>query len=186
MPSSYWSYVVLTAVTLINLLPTSVLDFLSPWSKLYSSPPDISQLKVFGCACYPNLKSYAPHKLTSRTKECIFLGYPIGTKGYLCLDFETKHLYTLRHVLFDESKFPFSYINTSQWSPTPSLSSDLTWFSNQLFLHSTNQSSILGPHPVSTSSTSVPHSAPSTNVSPSTISQVEPLVHSPQSPVLVL
>ena len=51
LPSSYWSYAILTTVTLINLLPTPVLDFDSPWSRLYSSPPDISQLKVFGCAC---------------------------------------------------------------------------------------------------------------------------------------
>ena len=92
MPSSYWSYAVLTIVTLINLMPTSVLNFLSPWSTLYASQPDISQLKVFGCACYPNLRSYTPHKLAPRTKECIFLGYPAGTKGYLCLDLETKHL----------------------------------------------------------------------------------------------
>ena len=99
MPFSYWSYAVLIVVTLINLLPTSVLDFHSPWSKLYFSPPDISQLKVFGRACYPNLKPYAPHKLAPRTKECIFLGYPVGTKVYLYLDFETKHLYTSRHEI---------------------------------------------------------------------------------------
>ena len=53
--TAYWSYAVQTAVTLINLLPTSVLNFHSPWQKLYNSQPDFSQLKVFGCACYPYL-----------------------------------------------------------------------------------------------------------------------------------
>ena len=113
MPSSYWSYAVLTAVHLINFLPTSVLAFLSPWQKLYSASPDLSQLKVFGCACYPHIKPYTPHKLAPRSTECLFLGYPMGTKGYLCLDLTTKHLYTSRHVIFNESKFPYSSLNTS-------------------------------------------------------------------------
>ena len=186
IPSSYWSYAILIAVTLINLLPTPVLDFHFPWSKLHSSPPDISQLKVFRCACYPNLRSYAPYKLTLGTKECIFLGYPVGTKGYLCLDFETKHLCTSRHVIFYESKFPFSYITLSQSLPTSSpLSSDLTWFSNQLFLHSTNQPSLLGPYPVLAPSTNVPNPTSSTNISTSIIPHSELLDHSPQSTILV-
>ena len=42
MPIVYWPYAILTTVFLINLLPTSVLGFTSPWSKLYSSSPDLS------------------------------------------------------------------------------------------------------------------------------------------------
>lgn len=42
MPFFDWSYAILTVATLINLLPTSVLGFLSPWSKLYTSPSDVS------------------------------------------------------------------------------------------------------------------------------------------------
>ena len=157
MPSFYWSYVVFTAVHLINLLPTSILTFNSPWSKLHSSSLDLSQLKVFGCACYPHLKPYTPHKLAPRTTECIFLGYPIGTKGYLCLDLLTNHLYTSRHVIFNESKFPFSSLTTHSSTASSSLFSDLSWFSNMLYLHSTNQPSVLGPYVVTNpSSTTVP------------------------------
>ena len=83
--------------------------------------------------------------------ECIFLGYPIGTKGYLCQDFETKYLNTSRHVIFDESKFPFSYLTSPSSTPASSstLPYDFTWFSNQLFLDSTNQPSLLGPYSIS-------------------------------------
>lgn len=113
---------------------------------------------MFGYACYPHLRPYTPYKLAPRTTECIFLGYPIGTKGYLCLDLATNHLYTSRHVLFNEFKFPFSSL-TIHSSPTSSssLSSDLLWFSNLLYLHSTNQPSILGPYAVTPpSSTTMP------------------------------
>ena len=98
-----------------------------------------------------------------RTIDCIFLGYPVGTKGYLCLYFVTKCLYTSRHVIFNESKFPFSTL-TSHHSPasSSSLSFDFPWFSNLLYLHSTNQPSVLGPYFGTTPS--------STNVSTSTIS----------------
>ena len=139
MPPSYWSYAVLTAVLLINLLPTSVFAFHSPWHKLYSVSPDLSQLKVFGCACYPHLRPYTPHKLAPRSTECIFLGYPMGTKGYLCLDSTTKHLYTSRHVIFNESRFLYSLL-TNSFPPnsSPPFSSDLSWFSNLLYLHFTN------------------------------------------------
>ena len=86
MPYSYWSFSAQTAANLINLLLTSVLGWISPWSKLYSTTPDLSQLKVFGCACYPNLRPYNTHKLEPRTRECIFIGYPTHSKGYLYLD----------------------------------------------------------------------------------------------------
>ena len=149
MPSSYWSYAILTTVTLINLLPTSVLAFSSPWSKLHSSTLDISQLKVFGCAYYPHLRPYTPYKLAPKTIECIFPGYPVGTKGYLCLDLATKHLYTSKHVLFNEPKFPFSSLTSHHSPPSFSpISSDLPWFSNLLYLHSINQPSVLGPYSV--------------------------------------
>ena len=89
MSTSYWSYAILTTVSFINLFPTSVLNFVSPWYKLYPTPLDLSQLKVFGCACHPHLKPYTSHKLDPRTKECLFLGYSSSSKGYLCLDVQS-------------------------------------------------------------------------------------------------
>ena len=107
---------------------------------------------MLGCAYYPYLMSYTTHKLEPRTKECIFLGYPSTSKGYLCLDLQTKHLYTSRHVLFNESKFPFSlltpFVPASSFSP---IFPDPLWLSNQLYLHSTNHPSLLGAYASSSS-----------------------------------
>ena len=83
---SFWTFAAQTTVTLINLMPTTVLNWKYPWSKLYSTSPDPTHLKIFGCACYTNLRPYTAHKLESRTRECIFIGYPTHCKGYLCLD----------------------------------------------------------------------------------------------------
>ena len=70
---SFWTFAVQTAISLINVLPTSGLDWQSPWSTLYSTSPDVSQFKVFGCTCYPNLRPYTAHKLEPRTRECLFI-----------------------------------------------------------------------------------------------------------------
>lgn len=159
---SFWSFAAQTVVTLINLLPTSVLYWKFPWFTLYSSFLDLTHLKIFGCAYYPNLRPCTAHKLEPRTRECIFIGYPSQSKGYLCLDLHTNRVYTSRHVAFDESKFPFALpvqsVSTNTYTPTVP-----TWLSNQLYLHSTNQSSLLGPYP--SHSLSLSHSNSSTSSS---------------------
>ena len=167
MSTTYWSYTTLTAVSLINLLPTSVLNFVSSWFKLYSSHPDLSQLKVFGCACYPHLRSYSTHKLEPRTKECLFLSYSSTSKGYLCLDVQSQHLYTSRHVLFNETKFPFPTLSNSlhSFSSPILVLSDSLWLSNLLYLHSSNQPYLLGPYTSSTTS-SVPLNSSITQSTP--------------------
>ena len=73
LPSTYWSFTVQFALTLINLLPTATLDFLSPWFKFHGQHPNIFSLKIFGCACYPFFRPYNQHKLNHKTTECIFL-----------------------------------------------------------------------------------------------------------------
>lgn len=62
--------------------------------------------------------------------------------------------YILLDVVFNKTRFPFTYITSTQSSsPSSSLSPDLSWFSNQLFLHSTNLPSVLGPYSTFQSST---------------------------------
>lgn len=58
-------------------------------------------------------------------------------------------IYTSRHVLFNESKFPYTLHTPikSTSSKFTSTSTDATWFSNLLYLHLTNQPSVLGPFP---------------------------------------
>lgn len=149
IPNTYWTYAIQTTVNLINLLPTAVLQFQSPWSILNHKPPDLSQLKVVGCACYPFLRPYTTHKLDPRTKECIFLGYSTTSKGYLCFDPTTNTIYTSRHVLFNESKFPFPTLTHTSDIPSP-IQSNQAWFSNLLYFHSSNQPSLLSPVPTTT------------------------------------
>lgn len=99
-----------------------------------------------------------------------FLGHSSTSKGYVCLDPISNNLCTARHVLFNETKFPFpNLVSSSQLSISPS--SHSLWFSNLLYFHSLNQPSLLGPlpssHPMSSHST-LPNSPPSIPYSPPT------------------
>jgi hypothetical protein len=104
LPNRYWLEAFLTAVHLINRLPSPILDHTSPFFQLYHKEPDYQHLKVFGCKCFPLLRPLGLHKLQFRSKPCIFIGYNFA--GYKCLDPITNNVYLSRHVVFDEATFP--------------------------------------------------------------------------------
>jgi hypothetical protein len=54
------------------------------------------------------MSATAPHKLSPRSTPCIFLGYSDHHKGYRCLDLHSNKIIISRHVVFDETSFPFA------------------------------------------------------------------------------
>jgi hypothetical protein len=80
-------------------------------------------LRIFSCACWPYLRPYNQHKLSFRSKACVFLGYSGLHKGYKCLDMDSGRVYISRDIIFDETKFPFSNIPSSNVAPTMDSSS---------------------------------------------------------------
>ena len=111
LPSKFWPYAFTTAVTLINCMPSPLLNYSSPFSLLYKHPPDYFHFKVFGCLCYPHLKHLNSNKFQPRSTPCIFLGYAPSHKGYLCLNPTTNRVYISRHVVFAETTFPFQALS---------------------------------------------------------------------------
>ena len=97
-----------TATYLINILPTKTLQNSTPHLALFGKAPTYDHLCVFSCKCYPNLSATAPHKLSPRSTHCVFLGYSAHHKGYRCLDLSSDSLIIPRHVIFDESSFPYA------------------------------------------------------------------------------
>jgi hypothetical protein len=108
MPPSYWAEALATATFLLNRRPSSSIQNQIPYQLLHKRLLDYSSLRIFGCLCYPNLTATSPHKLAPRSAPCVFLGYPSSHKGYRCLDMSTRRIIISRHVIFDESVFPFS------------------------------------------------------------------------------
>jgi histone deacetylase 1/2 len=74
MPLKFWDEAFLTAVYLINRLPSKIIHNETPYERLHGHSPDYSHLRSFGCAVWPNLRPYNSKKLDFRSKRCVFLG----------------------------------------------------------------------------------------------------------------
>jgi len=108
MPPPYWAEALAVATYLLNQHPSASVHHAIPYQLLHHQLPDYSSLRVFGCLCYPNLNATTSHKLSPRSTPCVFLGYPSSHKGYRCLDMATRRVIVSRHVVFDETVFPFA------------------------------------------------------------------------------
>ena len=111
MPLKFWDEAFLTAVHLINILPSRVINNETPVERLLHTKPDYKSLRVFGCACWPNLRPYNNRKLLFRSKQCVFIGYSPQHKGVKCLDVSMVCVYISRDVVFDETVFPFAHLH---------------------------------------------------------------------------
>lgn len=111
VPLEYWSDCIMTAVFLINRMPSPLLDNKSPFEKLLGKCPDYMLLRSFGCLCFASTKVKARNKFSSRAIPCVFLGYPSGFKGYKVLDLESHSVIISRNVVFKEQVFPFKTSN---------------------------------------------------------------------------
>ncbi|PNX93258.1 histone deacetylase, partial [Trifolium pratense] len=186
LPLEFWDHSFTQAVYLINKLPTSALPtYISPHKALFKSQPDYSQIKVFGCLCFPHMRPYNKHKLQFRSSPCVYLGVSPQHKGHKCLD-EHGKIYVSKDVVFHESQFPYFSLfpksttnsnmsdNTSTlFSSTTSLPNPSADITNPPITHgqypSTSTQQILSKEPThNTSSTSS-----TTNKS---ISQQPPLI----------
>jgi histone deacetylase 1/2 len=108
MPPTYWADALATTTHILNRLPTKTLHMSTPFFALYGTLPSYHDLCTFGCTCYPNLTATTPHKLAPGSSLCVFLGYSPDQKGNRCLDLATNRVIVSRHVVFDESTFPFA------------------------------------------------------------------------------
>jgi hypothetical protein len=121
VPLHFWDDAFQTTCYLINHLPTPILKNASPFETLFCTPLDYYVLRIFGCACWPNLCPYASHKLQPRSTQCIFMGYSPRYKGYKCLHLSSGRTYISHDGVFDENFFPFnsSISSTTSTSPQP-------------------------------------------------------------------
>ncbi|CAA0817284.1 Unknown protein [Striga hermonthica] len=123
LPIDFWGHCVLTAGYLINRTPTPLLHGNSPYEVLFGQAPPIKNLRVFGCLCYVHNLDRSGDIFASRSRKCIFVGYPFGKKGWSVFDLDTREFLVSRDVKFFEGQFPFSTCPTSGSDSVPLVSS---------------------------------------------------------------
>ncbi|KAK4407720.1 Retrovirus-related Pol polyprotein from transposon TNT 1-94 [Sesamum angolense] len=106
LPVNFRRECVLTAVYIINRLPSKAIGNKTPYEILLGKVPKYDHLRVFGCLVYVHEKKKT-HKFSEKGRPCVFVGYPNGQKGYRVYDVESQKIYTSRDVIFVEEKYPF-------------------------------------------------------------------------------
>ncbi|KAH9764272.1 hypothetical protein KPL70_001465 [Citrus sinensis] len=111
LSKGFWAEAVTTAAYLINRSPSSALGFKTPQELWSGKPPDLSNLRIFGCPAYAHLKQ---GKLEPRVVKGYFLGYPEGIKGYKIwtLNGKPSRILISRDVTFDEEQMLQSKVET--------------------------------------------------------------------------
>lgn len=107
LPLCFWGDCVLAASYIISRTPSALLNNKTPYELLFETPPSFSELRMFGCLCYAYNHKSKRDKFMSRSRRCIFVGYPQGKKGWKLYDLDTGDYFVSRDVKFYENEFPF-------------------------------------------------------------------------------
>ncbi|XP_019089143.1 PREDICTED: uncharacterized protein LOC109127963 [Camelina sativa] len=107
LPVFFWGEAVLTAAYVINRTPSKLHKGRSPYEVLTGIKPDYGQLRVFGSSCHTHLRARDKDKFGSRSRHCIFVGYPFGKKGWRVYDLTTNEFLVSRDVVFHKTVFPY-------------------------------------------------------------------------------
>jgi len=100
------------------------------------------------------------HKLQPRSTPCIFLGYPSNHRRYKCLDMTTNKIIICRHVLFNESTFPYAKLHTLDTNTYTFLDNELSpYIINHIMIHD-QANPKQGPLILPSNTTPSPNSAP--------------------------
>ena len=147
-PRNLWGEAALASAYLFMFTPSSTLPGgCSPLEFWSGVKPDVSHLRVWGVRCFARVPLELQTKLGPRSRECTFMGYPDGVKGYRVRDKSMGTFFNSRDVIFDESS-----VNSPGSAPDD-------FFDNL---------------PVVSSSSSVPSTVPPSSVSPSCTSLESP------------
>jgi hypothetical protein len=114
VPKYLWGQAVLTAIYLINMMPSRVLDWKSPIEMLKGKKGDVLLLKIFGCVCFVQDNRPNVEKLDPKAVKCVLVGYSATQKGYVCWSPIERILFVSMDITFRELE---PYYSTQVVSP---------------------------------------------------------------------
>lgn len=93
LPIKFWGETILTAAYLINRTPSNILKGKTPHEIIYGSVSTYDNLRVFGCLAFAHNQKRWGDQFESRSRKCIFVGYPFGKKGWTLYDLELEEVF---------------------------------------------------------------------------------------------
>ena len=106
LPLTFWNFSMMAAAYLLNITPSRVISYVSPWSVWYNITPNYNRIHPFGCEVYAHIPSHYRSKLQANGVRGIFLGYPTQHAGYLVYHIENQTVVVAKDVKFVDHIFP--------------------------------------------------------------------------------
>ncbi|KAE8686874.1 cytochrome P450 71A9-like [Hibiscus syriacus] len=102
LPKQFWVDAVNMVCYLINRSPMASLAEKVAEGVWTGHEVSFDHFRIFGCPAYVHVPADERSKLDAKSKECIFLGYKKGVKGFKFWDPVAKKIVISRDAVFDE------------------------------------------------------------------------------------
>ncbi|KAL0561491.1 hypothetical protein IC582_001919 [Cucumis melo] len=99
LPNSFWGYAVQTAVYILNCVPSKSVSE-TPLKLWYGRKGSLRHFRIWGCPAH--VLENNPKKLEPRSKLCLFVGYPKGTRGGYFYDPKDNKVFVSTNATFLE------------------------------------------------------------------------------------
>ena len=84
---------------------------MTPFEAWTGCKPKVCHLRVSGCDEYSHISKDERHKLDSKARKCILMGYREATKGYRLYDPKRRNIIYSRDVQFNERRKDETLLN---------------------------------------------------------------------------
>ena len=99
---SFWGYALEIAMYILNLVPSKSVP--KTPTKLWSvRKPSLNHIRIWGAPAY--VLNQMSNKMDSRTKVCMFIKYPKGTRGGIFYSTKDKKVLIRTHATFLEDDY---------------------------------------------------------------------------------
>ncbi|KAL4033283.1 hypothetical protein IC575_006370 [Cucumis melo] len=99
LPNSFWGYAVQTAVYILNCVPSKSVSK-TPLKLWNGRKGSLRHFRIWGCPAH--VLENNPKKLEPRSKLCLFVGYPKGTRGGYFYDPKDNKVFVSTNATFLE------------------------------------------------------------------------------------
>lgn len=132
LPNTFWAEAVNMAAYLVNRSACSA-HSKTPDELFFGKKIDVSNIKIFGSPVMVHINKENRRKLDPKAAKMVFVGYDSDTKGFRCVDRQTRKIVISRDVKFFEHNAktfnntimdddePSEPNNVSSTAPTPTI-----------------------------------------------------------------
>ena len=108
LPPSFKGEAVAAYIHIWNRLPSTASYDTSktPYELWHKRKPEVGHLRVWGCTAYVHVQKDKQTGIGAHMEKCVFIGYPIGFKGWKFFNPTTNKVVISERAEFDERFFP--------------------------------------------------------------------------------